>query len=309
MNKETLFDDKFPEDIKTNKELRILRDSYPDYDPFYLATGAIKERRKKVDKIWNIFKPYASCHFLREYKLNENFNSRTWEMYIGATLIKNNLKIKTSKEDSWPDFIINDSIYLECTACRNASSPNKPDYIPPLEYGKVIDVPREQMIMRITSVIKDKYTTYKKNLNKDKTLKNNPFVIAINSGIFHSSKLSMFPLIYDVLYGLGDLRLTIERSGMKVSPGKLDITQREKIYKYKESKKSPIAVNLFLTDKFKEISAVIFSSQLIINTPNKLGNDCLIIPNPHAKNPIDINLFPFFRSPEEVESKIKVKIF
>jgi len=309
MVKKPLFDDNFPENIKTNEELEKLKDKYPDYyDPYYIATGAIKERREKVEKIWNIYKPYASNHFLSEYKRNENFNSRTWEMYIGTALITNNLKIKTSKDDSWPDFIINDSIYLECTACRNASSPNKPDYIPPVEYGKVVDVPRQQMIMRITSAIRDKYTTYKKNLKSDKTLEDKPFIIAINGGLFHSSKGSILPLIYDVLYGLGDLRLTIERKGIKVSPGKLDITQRERIYKYKE-KKSPIEVNLFLTDTFKEISAVIFSPQLIINTPEKLGKDCLIVPNRHAKNPIDTNLFPFFRKPEDVKSKIKVTIF
>jgi hypothetical protein len=108
--KKTLFDDEFPEDIKTDEELKVLKEKYPEYDLYYIATGAIKERREKVDKIWNIFRPYASNHFLSEYKLDENFNSRTWEMYIGAILVKNNLKIKTSKDDSWPDFVINDSI-------------------------------------------------------------------------------------------------------------------------------------------------------------------------------------------------------
>jgi len=41
MNKKTLFDDEFPEDIKTNEELMILKEKYSEYDPYYITTGAI----------------------------------------------------------------------------------------------------------------------------------------------------------------------------------------------------------------------------------------------------------------------------
>jgi hypothetical protein len=78
------------------------------------------------------------------------------------------------------------------------------------------------------------------------------------------------------------------------------------MYKYDEKKKAPIDLNLFLTDKYKEISAIIFCSNNIINAPEKLGDDCLFIPNPHAKNPIDPKMYYFFKQPEDVKSTINI---
>jgi hypothetical protein len=310
MAKKPLFNDNFPENIQTNEELKNLKDKYPDYyDPYYVTTGAIKERREKVEKIWNIYKPYANNHFLSEYKRNKNFNSRTWEMYVGAALITNNLKIKTSKDDSWPDFIINESIYLECTACRNASSPNKPDYIPTVEYGKVANVPIDQIIMRITSAIRDKHCDYIKHFKKDDIDSRTPFILAINSGAFRHNQSGIFPIIYKVLFGIHHPVLHLRREGTSVEGVGFDISTREQVYKYKDKKKAPIDLNIFLNDKYKEISAIVFCSNNIINAPEKLGDDCLFIPNPHAKNSIDPKIFSFFKQPEDVKSIIDVRRF
>jgi hypothetical protein len=160
----TLFDDNFPE-YTTKNEIKKLCNKYSSYDPYYIVTASIKDRKEKVDKIWQKYKPYANEHFLKEYKLNGNFHARTWEMYLGATLANNGLNIKTSKKDDWPDFIVNNSIYIECTACQNAETEEKPDFVPAVKYnGTVQNVPEDKMIMRITSAIRAKHRDYNKHL-------------------------------------------------------------------------------------------------------------------------------------------------
>lgn len=298
----TLFKDKIK--ISKNTELQKLFEKYFIYDPYYIVSSGLKERREHIDKIWEIYQPHANNHFLKEYKLRDNFHSRTWEMYIGAILIANGIAFNKNPKDDWPDFSIEETLYIECVACRNANSVDKPDYVPLQKYdGKVHDVPRDQMLLRIASAFRDKYRLYKSK-HVESTI---PFVIAINSGIFNHAQGTVLPLIYDLLFGIDCFVAKYTREGMTLSNIEVDLKTREKLYKGET--KSPVDVNLFQTKKFSEVSAVIFSSNLIINSPKDMkdwGSDCLIIPNPNAKNPINLDEYNFFKRPEDVKGEIKV---
>lgn len=300
--KTTLFEDKIQ--ISKNTNIQRLFEKYPKYDPYYIVSSGIKERREHIDKIWKIYQPYASNHFLKEYKLKDNFHSRTWEMYVGAILIANGIFFNKNLKDDWPDFSVEDTLYIECIACRNANSVNKSDFVPLQKYdGKVHDIPKDQMLLRISSAFRDKYLLYKTK-NVDSTI---PYVIAINSGIFNHTQGSVLPLIYDLLFGIDCFVAKYTREGIKISNIELDIKTREKLYKGRT--KSPVEVNLFQTTKFSEVSAVIFSSNLIINSPKNIedwGTDCLIIPNPNARNPINIDKYHFLKKPEDVKSEIRI---
>ena len=306
MARNSLFTDNFL-DNATNDETKKLFAQNPLYDPYYIATASIKDRKEKVDKIWQKYKPYANEHFLKEYKLNGNFHARTWEMYLGATLASHGLNIKTSKKDDWPDFIVNNSIYIECTACQNAETEEKPDFVPSVKYnGTVQNVPEDKMIMRITSAIRAKHRDYNKHLEKGDIESNTPFILAVNSAALGYTQSGVFPIIYKVLFGIHHPVVYYKREGLSVKRVGFDITTRKQMYKYDEKKKAPIDLNLFLTDKYKEISAIIFCSNNITNAPEKLGDDCLFIPNPHAKNPIDPKMYSFFKQPEDVKSTINI---
>jgi hypothetical protein len=305
----TLFTDNFP-DNATNNEIKELFEQKPEYDHYYIATASIKDRKEKVDQIWQKYKTYASDHFFDEYKLKGNFHARMWEMYLGVTLINNGLKIKTTKKDDWPDFIVNNSIYIECIACQNAETDNKPDFVPPVKYdGTAQNVPVDQILMRITSAITNKHCDYKKHFKKGDIDSKTPFIVAVNSGAFRHNQSGVFPIIYKVLFGIHHPVLHLRREGTSVKGVGFDISTREQMYKYEEKKKAPIDLNIFLNDKYKEISGIIFCSNNIINAPEKLGDDCLFIPNPHAKNSIDPKIFSFFKQPEDVKSAIDVRRF
>ena len=253
--------------VSTNEELEKVQAMYSEYDPYFIASGCIKERREKIDKLWQKFKPYTDKHFLEEIK--KNFHQRSWEMYIGNVLLSKGLSIKYKNEG--PDFIVNDDIYIECVASTRGD-PNKPDSVPEmyvartLEEIQVRDVPVDKMILRITQAIKDKELQYEKW--KEKTWFNQKvsFVIAINTGDL------MYPqdrsIIRQALFGLKTVK----------------------------KQKSEVPVDYFRSEKYNFVSGVLFSYELVINHPDNLGDDCIFVNNPFAKNPVNQDFIKKFRN-------------
>ena len=77
----SIFTDNFPL-ITTDQELQVLKDKYPDYDSYYVASGSIQDRKKRFDDLYQKYHPYTDSHFLTEVK--KKFHQRTWEMYLGC---------------------------------------------------------------------------------------------------------------------------------------------------------------------------------------------------------------------------------
>ena len=117
--------------VSTNKELEKIKVMYPKYDSYFIASGCVKERKEKFEKLWQNFKPYADNHFLTEIKTN--FHQRSWEMYVGNVLLEKKLSIESKNEG--PDFIVNDNIYIECVA-PTKGDPAKPDSVPEMFLAK-----------------------------------------------------------------------------------------------------------------------------------------------------------------------------
>lgn len=156
--------------VETFEEVQSIQKLYPYYDPYFIASGVIKERREKFNKLWPKYKPYADSNFINE--ITTNFHQRTWEMYIGNILLDNNIKIFS--EDKGPEFIVKndkdkDLLYIECV-CTTKGDPKSPDsVIDPINSNNspgALDVPTDKMILRIRSSIKGKAEQYEKWLNK-----------------------------------------------------------------------------------------------------------------------------------------------
>lgn len=290
---DTLFTDDFPV-LSSEDELEEIKKKYSHYCDYYIVSGCSEERKEKFDRLWKVFKRYADSHFLKQYKTQ--FHQRSWEMYIGCVLLKNNLSIKSL--DEGPDFIVNNDHYIECVACNNAEE-GKPDHVPALQYGVAQDVPVEQIIMRITSTIKDKYYKYAGNENykgwaeKGLVHRNKPYIIAINSGIFpYPQDYIGIPLIIKALFGLQYLQID---------------QNRNKSFSWRQNTQkgiSSVPVNYFTDDAFKEISAIIFSDRDILNHPDVIGDDCFFVNNPFAANQIDFEKYSFLKRWKAEKDKI-----
>lgn len=278
----SLFTDEFPT-VTSKEELNDLKAQYPNYDSYYLASGSIAERKQKFDALYVKFEPYADSHFLQEIKIN--FHQRSWEMYLACVLLENGFTIISS--DKGPDIKIileGKTIWIECVAPTQGEGD---DRVPDIFYGGVQNVPEEEMILRLSSSLKEKFEKYQEYLEKEIIGKNDIFIIAINRGAFgHPDAIN--PLIFNCLFSLGYLTLPI----------RVDSNAGESYYsRRKELKKKSggiVPMDFFEDQQHIGISAVIYSKENVLNHPQKLGNDCILVHNPMAINRLSEKVFPFF---------------
>ncbi len=57
-------------------------------------------------------------------------------------------------------------------------------------------------------------------------------------------------------------------------------------------------MNFFRNETHSGISAVIYSKEPVLNHPQKLGDDCLLVRNPLADNVLEEGMFPFLNTDE-----------
>lgn len=285
--KDTLFTIELPI-ITTDEELEKIKEIYPSCDPYFIASGCIRERREKFDKLWQNFKPYADRHFLSEVK--KNFHQRSWEMYIGNVLLEKKLIIQS--KNFGPDFIVNENIYIECVA-PTKGDPTKPNSVPKMfialtpEEIRVQDVPFDEIILRITGVIKDKaLIEYENWKNKKWFVKKNPFVAAVNTGDLEYVEDPSMPNVLKALFGFQFMQINIKTDATNYS-------HRNEISKHNNMS---VSVNYFTCKKYSFISGVLFSNKTVLNHPKNIGDDCIFVNNPFAINPVGGSFIKLFRN-------------
>ncbi len=284
---DTIFTIRLPS-IKTNKELKKVKELYQQYDPYFIASGCFKERRERFDKLWVKYKPYADRHFLNQ--IRTNFHQRSWEMYVGNVFLKNGLTIQSQNEG--PDFIINKIAYIECVA-PTKGDPAKPDSVPEMfiatmpEEIRVQNVPVDKMILRITQAVKDKALNQYKNWKSKKWFDfKMPFIIAINTNDLKYGDDSDIPNVLKALFGLQFRQINIKT-------GATNFLHRNKIDK---SNNKSVPVNYFINEDFNFVSGILFSDKSVLNHPENIGEDCLFVNNPFAKNPINKSFIKLFKN-------------
>lgn len=170
-------------------------------------------------------------------------------------------------------------INIECISCENTDSSN-PDFVQPVKPdGKSYDRPVNQMELRICSAFSDKYKKYqqwKANLTARRIIENKPYVIAINSSLRDVGSYNGYSLTFNLLFGYG-------LPEIHYPSGEACISSRESLKKRQEI---DIPIGMFRTKDYQEVSAVICCENDIINTPNEIGSDCILINNPNARLPI-----------------------
>jgi len=283
--KASLFSDEFPQ-FQSNKQLREVQSQFSHYDEGYVAGAMIPDYREVYEYLWNLFEPYADSHFLKQYKLKNNFLGRTWEMYLGSYLATNHFEFVC--KDNAPDFEIainNSLIYIEAISVNRGDTK---DSVPEITYGIADIMPEESMLLRLSSGLFEKYKQIKKYTDKEKIKKDVPYCIAVNSGNLGFPQNPAIPLMAKCLYAIGHLTLTIGVGG-KVEDGSNHWSHRPEI---ERDGKSSIPMGFFFNPPHNIISAVFWSELTVINHPEKLGSDMYVFHNPNALCPLDEKLFP-----------------
>jgi len=170
-----------------------------------------------------------------------------------------------------------------------------------------MNVPEQEMLLRLTAGLVEKYQKYISYLKSGQISAKDPFVIAIDrSDLDHPD--AQIPLILKCLFAIGHQVLFLKASRSKPPREGSSWSAREKI-----DKKSGNSVGMFMfkDSKYEGISAVIYSTRNILNSPrdvNQMGNNFVIVHNSFAKNPLEDDFIRFGEVwRQEGEQLVKLK--
>jgi len=285
----------FNEDLGTASnsiQLAKLKRKFSSFHPSYVATSTMTTRPEFkiwLEAIWKQYEPYADSNFPNEFK--KQFNQRAWELHLGSTLI-NRGYVLGSHTDAGPDIKISfegKNVWVEAIAVEKGDTKDK---VPDIEYGKAMDVPEKEMLLRLTAGLSEKHQKYLKYLKGSYISQNDPFVIAIDrSPLEHQD--AQIPLILKCLFAIGHQVLFLKREKPQPETEGSTWSAREKINKVNGCE---IEMLMFRDASFEGISAVIYCPWNILNStrdPQKMGDNFVIVHNPFAKNPLPDKFFKF----------------
>lgn len=280
----TLFTDEFPL-INRDDELQKLIEQFPDYDSYYVASGAIEDRRNFFEGLYAQYEPYADATFHSDKK--KQFHQRSWEMYLSCVLLDNGFTLVPHKIG--PDILIEldgRNLWIECIACEQG---NGDDQVPDMPYGVATSVPTDQMLLRITNALGKKRDKYSEYLKKEIVNENDYLLIAINSGALRYPE-GPYPLILRATYAVGHPTITFSPDTQET---KSDVSTVSTIEK---NNSEPIPMSFFMDEDNALISAAIYSNNLVINHPDTSGSGIRIVHNHLANSPLSEELLRIFQT-------------
>lgn len=285
-------------------ELDKLKKKFNHYDPSYVAISTMTSRpdfRNWIKSIWEQYEPYADSNFPHEFK--KQFSQRAWELHLGSVLL-NRGYILGKHSNAGPDFKIpyeDKNIWIEAIAVEKGDGQDK---VPNIEYGKAIEVPEKEMLLRLTAGLIEKYRKYLSYLKDNLVSQNDPFVIAIDrSSLEHLDP--QIPLVFKCLFAIGYQVLFLKRDKPLSKTVENTWSARDKVNK---ASGSEVGMFMFGNSNFEGISTIIYCSQNILNSPRdpkQMGDNLVIIHNPFAKNPLPHNFFNFGNIWIQEGSKVK----
>jgi type I restriction enzyme S subunit len=222
-----------------------IRDSH---DPYYVAA------REWTDRLWQDYSPYADVEFSTE--IRNSFAARFWEMYLACTLLALDLPIRKIRPG--PDVLLEFAdrrTWLEARA-PTAGDQSLPDSVPPIRYDRPQPVPHDQIILRLTGAIRDKYMVdYPHYREQGIVGEGDSYVVAINAcRIPFAFAEDNPPRILKAVLPIGCQQITVD---LATGESKADtFVPRNLIGK---NQGEGVNTDLFLSEDHRALSAVLYS--------------------------------------------------
>ena len=257
-----------------------------------------------IEEMWEAYRPYEDSDFLPKAR-NHDFQACYWEMYLGCSLLRRNMKIepREKRKERWgstgqgPDFRILAPypFWLETTAPGPGTGE---DAVPEAEFGVVRDVPDDEVKLRLLQAIRDKAKQRLFFIQKGRIDPADCYVVAVNIGkIPHVSDLHT-PRIVRAVLGWGSLEVS-----MNVKSGAFSDWRYQPQPHVLKRSSEPVSTRILLDEEqsdhsdyvgYEGLSAVLSSEMEPFNScepwfdHNKymIGDDYCIVHNPRATNPL-----------------------
>lgn len=257
-------------------------------DPKYLLVRdnpRFHEQKLFLESLWQVFLPYADPKFKNELALQ--FHPRFWEMYLACTLLELGFDLVPRNSAYGPDIQINlhdKRVWIEATAPDAGFGGDVVPGYSELENSiQFIQVPEEQMILRLTNSFYKKCQRYEKYASSGLISNNDVFVIAINGfDIPHILGEDEIPYIVKSVLPFGNLTVSIDIEEMKPT---------EQFYQYRghiqKKSGSEVPTKAFQDPSYSFVAGILYSTAELWNLPRSLGEDFLFVHNPTANQGLD----------------------
>ncbi|MFH1534677.1 MAG: hypothetical protein ABIF80_01700, partial [Patescibacteria group bacterium] len=246
-----------------------------------------RDTKEWLENLWLKYQPYAEPKFLNKIR-RESFHAHSWSMYIGTVLLEKGIELEPNSGVG-PDLKVkfkNGNLWIEAAVTTSGEDKQTEGLPPSGDIYKGLD-PR---VARITNSFTKKYRKFKKNYEGKIVKEDEPFIIAINGT--YTGTLMGSRAIEAAVFGRGNDLLKRNSNG-KLQGGFYE--PRQTIEIQKDGKSVKISTDYFCQDSCKEISAVIYCEDHIINSNNygrKFGENLYAVFNGYAKNKIYFDDFP-----------------
>lgn len=281
-------------EFRRQAELNKLIAENPTFDAGYIHIASsqwTKEHKKHIEEMWGEYHPYADPDFLEQARVPGDFLERCWEMTVACALLRLGHSLERRKSSLGPDAKIvskSPNIWVESVACSHGDGP---DALPHMTYGVAQTLPKNELLLRFSNAVISKYRKYRDSYRASGLAKEDePFVIAIGKGSIQFPD-SYPPVALRYLMGIGDLAIH-----MPLNPLTGERKAAEQFFTRQSNvgKKSGADVPVgFFDDKANAgISAVIFCENHIMNHPEPLGSDFVLLRNPNASAPLPDDFLP-----------------
>lgn len=255
-----------------------------------IAESGENEKRELCNKLYKNFKPYADRDFKRKFELE--FFPAFWEMDLACSLLDSGLKLSEKYSgNAGPDLCLTNTgenrIWIEAVCATRGNSVDRvplggPDSSPRID--------NEKIMLRLTSVIRDKDKKHKRYLERHICNEDEPFIVAVNGSLLPPGPgLDDYtPRIVKAVFEGGGDEFVFDKNTGSIESRQIDF--RPKIFKYNNIS---ISTNFFRTRKYENISAVLYSESSLESRPSEPGSDYVIVHNPLALNPLPKGYFQF----------------
>lgn len=261
--------------------------SDPLYE-FYRDTLSQVEFKKKLEAMWQSYKPFNPDGDNFKNQTKRHFHAMTWQMYVADALRLSGFNLRKPPAEG-PDIQFEKEgkvFWIEAVSAGLGSTGDK--VIPVLPHsGTIIEEP---ILLRITNVIDEKLKKIKKYIEKKIIDPKDPVIIAVTTSEIEDSKIGDENVSYieKVLFPIDKLSW---RADMNTGEnGLVSYGFRNGVQKLNGA---VIPTGGFLLNSMPELSAVMWSPWDIINTLDKKGADITTVHNLIPNNPILPATFKF----------------
>jgi hypothetical protein len=235
--------------------------------------------KHRIEALWQQYKSCAPKGFVS--KAQFEFHQCWWEMYLSVGLMNLGFAVVPSPPHrKGPDILVRLSeqsvLWIEAVAPNIGMAS---DRVPDPVMNGVAEFPKEKYLLRLSQALNDKRQKFEEYRSAGIMGASDSCIIALSACALNQVGTLLdfpVPVPLSVLAGAANFVLTGKKE-------QSFIQRRETLYK---NSGGPVDMNLFETESFKMISAVLYSCVDPLNAPEKPETTFQIFINPNATNQV-----------------------